>query len=258
MKKGNYFIILIIAMSIIACNKNDVASINSKSKDKGKSSTIKIADIDQEISYSFYIFQSRTDNYLEANDTSYNFNGSINHYNYAYFPTDAGTVIINQTTLSKAAALSSPGSYYSLSSSMSLNGAFFPVTTSGNQYVPAISDSVKSPVNFAYITSPSNGSVISDNNDLAIEWDLVNLSGMNVVIEIAAKINDTTKTNYAIYYTTDNGSYTLSSSFLQGFAKGMIEINLMRGYYTINPSSNGKYYGIAAYTQHTITCKLTD
>ena len=260
MKKLFFYVLLFAVTTLLSCSKEEIASvkstsIESKSSNGGKSSSIRIADVNMDLSYSFYIFQSKTDVYLEANDANYNLTRDVSHYKYAYFRRDAATVQIGSVTLRQA----SSNSYYSFDSSFATNGNYIQIRVSGSQDVPQILDSVKSPISYSHITLPRNGSSFSDDNDLIVQWDAVSNSNMSVVIEIASYVNDSTKTNYAIYYTTDSGSYTIPAAILQErFSKGLIRINLMRGYYTINQAGNGKYYGIAAYTQHTITCKLTD
>jgi hypothetical protein len=255
MKANALLIMSVLMISLVACDRIEMPSTNDK---KEGTSNLSIIEIPNDLTYSFYVFRSRTELYVEANDTSYNFSGSESNYNYAYFPAYAGTVKINGTTLSNASQNNS-GSYYSFSSTLPLTGEYIEISASGNLNVPEIVDSIKSPKNFASIKYPVNGSIISDNSNLTIQWDEEKNMDMRVAIEIAAKTNDSTKTNYAFYYDIDdNGSFTLPSSFLQQFTKGLVEINLMRGYYKINQADNNKFYGIVAYTQHTITVKLTD
>jgi hypothetical protein len=256
-KIDSRLIMLLLAVILItSCNTDQYSPVNTKNNKQIKSNFILFGSLTSSVSYPIYLFKARTDLYIEANNQTYKYQGGTDSYNYAYFPCDAGTVKVNNITITQDNQYS--GNYTLFNNTFDLDGNYVKISVTGSANIPGFSDSVKSPINFANMTNPNYGDTISASNDLYVTWNSEDNSGMAVVIDIAAATPESSSINYNQYFSDDTGSFTIPSSFLGSFKKGITQMTLQRGYYTVKTLSNGKNYGIAIYSQHTITFRLTN
>jgi len=143
--------------------------------------------------------------------------------------------------------------FYRQPVTISLDGASHTWEVNGSGVFPGFSDSLAAPTEKARITSPSVYDEVSASTGFTINWQPVNT---DYPVYVVIQGDDSSSTFYYAQMTTDNGSFTVPASVLNGYPPQKLSLTLNRGSYKIGTLSNGKRYLLTIYSQHNVDVRL--
>jgi len=166
----------------------------------------------------------------------------------------AGTCTINSTTISQSDV---NDTYWEDSVSFTPNGSMNTYTVSGAGSIPSFTDSLASPSGVTRISSPSVGDTVSRSSNLTVTWNTGTADTVRLYV-VGPDTNgvDSRRIDFTV---PNNGSYTIPSSYLSGFATGNdLALTVARINYKKVAHPNSRQYVMIAHSDHMISCPLAD